>query len=113
MPGPGRRFKPGQSGNPGGRPRGLSEVIGLARRHTADAIRVLCEVASQTGAHPSARVAAAVALLERGWGKPAQPVEADVRMQQSWVVRAPAPVADVDDWFKKYAPPEVLEHDGD
>src|SRR4051794_18200799 len=58
MPGQGRRFQPGQSGNPGGRPRALADVIDLARQHTTDAIRALCEVATQADAHPSARVAA-------------------------------------------------------
>jgi hypothetical protein len=34
-------FKPGQSGNPGGRPKGWAEVNALARQHTAAAIEAL------------------------------------------------------------------------
>jgi hypothetical protein len=36
----------------------------------------LVDIAKQTKAAPAARVAAASALLDRGWGKPAQAIEA-------------------------------------
>lgn len=63
-------FKPGQSGNPGGRPKGYAEIIDAARAHGEAAISVL--VASLTDKDARLRVAAAQALLERGYGKPAQ-----------------------------------------
>ena len=69
-------FQPGTSGNPGGRPKGLSDVIALAREHTELAITTLVDIAKQTKAAPAARVAAASALLDRGWGKPAQAIQA-------------------------------------
>lgn len=65
----GRPFPKGQSGNPGGRPKRLLEVRTLARRHTISAIATLLEIATH-GESESARVAAANALLDRGWGKP-------------------------------------------
>jgi hypothetical protein len=37
-------FKPGQSGNPGGRPS-TAEISALARRYTPDALRALVDVA--------------------------------------------------------------------
>jgi hypothetical protein len=43
----------------------------LARSHTNLAIKVLAGIAKD-GTNDGARVAAAVALLDRGWGKPAQ-----------------------------------------
>ena len=61
----------GQSGNPGGRPRELAGIQQLARENAPLAIQTLVEVAS-TGKSESARVSAATALLDRGFGKPAQ-----------------------------------------
>jgi hypothetical protein len=51
------------------------ELRSLARTHTAMAVRTLALVARSPKAPPSARVAAAEALLSRGWGKPVQPVD--------------------------------------
>jgi hypothetical protein len=70
----GRPFQPGQSGNPGGRPKVAAEIRDLARHHTATALRTLVEIAEH-GESENARVAAANALLDRGWGKPRQEVE--------------------------------------
>ena len=66
-------FKPGQSGNPGGRPKGVIEVQELARTNAPDAIAALVRV-MKDGASESARVAAATALLDRGYGKALQSV---------------------------------------
>ncbi len=52
-----------------------TDIRSLARKHTALALRVLKEVASSPKANQSARVAAAQALLDRGWGKPKQTME--------------------------------------
>lgn len=76
--GKGRPFQPGQSGNPGGRPREESHVRELARQRTEEAIATLTAI-MQSGETESARVRAAEALLDRGWGRPLQGVEvADV-----------------------------------
>lgn len=64
-------FVKGQSGNPGGRPKELEGIQKLAREHGDAAIRVLLAVA-ENGKSESARVAAASALLDRGYGKPPQ-----------------------------------------
>jgi hypothetical protein len=39
------RFEKGQSGNPGGRPKGDGEIRELARQHTPTALRTLIEIA--------------------------------------------------------------------
>ncbi len=56
--------------------KSLTEIRSLARSHTDTAISALAGIA-QNGQSESARVAAAVAILDRGWGKPAQPVDGD------------------------------------
>ena len=53
------------------------EIRSLARAHTAAAIRVLASIMNQAKASPAARVSAAVALLDRGWGKPSQTLGLD------------------------------------
>ena len=52
------------------------DVIELARSHTPMAINALANVARSTEAPPAAIVAASVALLDRGWGRPTQTIEA-------------------------------------
>src|SRR4051794_5913362 len=63
-------WKKGQSGNPGGRPKAIVKVEELAREHTTEAIETLGEIMRDKQAPSSSRVAAASALLDRGWGKP-------------------------------------------
>ena len=70
----GRPFVKGVSANPGGRPKGVAEVQELARQHTQTAIDALVKIA-ESGKSESAQAMAAQALLDRGWGKPTQPVE--------------------------------------
>jgi len=73
MPKADSQFRSGQSGNPGGRPKGERSVREIAQQHTAAAMETLVAV-MQTGKN-SERVQAATALLDRGWGKPTQSVE--------------------------------------
>src|SRR4051812_20203347 len=73
MPKADSQFRSGQSGNPGGRPKGERSVREIAQQHTAAAMETLVTV-MQTGKN-SERVQAATALLDRGWGKPTQSVE--------------------------------------
>ncbi|MCP3367837.1 hypothetical protein [Bradyrhizobium cajani] len=55
--------------------RTLTEIRSLARSHTRTAIRVLVGIMRSDDATPAARVSAANAILDRGWGKAAQPTE--------------------------------------
>jgi hypothetical protein len=71
----GKGFRKGQSGNPSGRAKAWGDVADMAKQHTPMAISALARIASDREAPPSAIVAASVALLDRGWGRPSQTVD--------------------------------------
>lgn len=62
-------FKPGQSGNPGGRPRVVGHVRDLAQAHIDKCVTVLIDLLASE--NENIRLAAARELLDRGCGKPA------------------------------------------
>jgi hypothetical protein len=55
-------------------PKMLTSIRSLARSHTRTALSVLVKVMRSEDATPAARVSAANAILDRGWGKATQPV---------------------------------------
>jgi hypothetical protein len=73
------KFQPGQSGNPGGRPKVISEIQALAREHKTEAIDTLVAIMRDEGASAAARVSAATAILDRGFGKATQTIESNLR----------------------------------
>ena len=56
-------------------PKAVTEIRSLARSHTRSALNVLVAVMRHPNATPAARVAAANAILDRGWGKATQAIE--------------------------------------
>jgi hypothetical protein len=85
-------FKPGKPGGPG-RPKKKAEekataiakkaivdVKAAAKDCTEDAIKTLKSVMKDESKPAAARVGAAIAILDRGWGKPTQAVEANVNI---------------------------------
>lgn len=65
-------WKPGQSGNPMGRPPRPLDLAALAREHTVEAVEKLVEV--MRGDDHSRALYAVQQLLDRGWGKPITPI---------------------------------------
>jgi hypothetical protein len=55
--------------------KSITEIRSLARSHTKTAINVLARIMRSKDATAAARVSAANALLDRGWGKATQPLE--------------------------------------
>src|SRR5690348_1570993 len=64
----------GQSGNPGGYPKELGEVTKLARNAAPEVIARLKEIAL-TSKNQVAAIKAGEVLLDRGFGRPIQPVD--------------------------------------
>jgi hypothetical protein len=54
--------------------KSLMEIRSLARSHTRTALNVLVGIMRSKDATAAARVSAANAVLDRGWGKATQPV---------------------------------------
>ena len=103
------RWAPGQSGNPGGRPGGVAAVRELARNHTAEAIECLLREMRQ-GDTSHARIAAANALLDRGWGRPTQPLAGDAEEPPIGIAMSQEQLAEqarreIDEAFREWRPP--------
>jgi hypothetical protein len=79
----GKWEKGGPSPNPGGRPKEVGDVRELAKKYTAEAVETLAKIMGSEDAPPAARTAAAVALLDRGYGRPAQAVDAMLTVQHT------------------------------
>jgi hypothetical protein len=93
------KFQKGQSGNPGGRPKASDDVKELAREHGPGAIAKLAEWMSSD--NPKASVSAAQALLDRGYGKAVQAVQASGEIEHRYVARVPQVCQTIEEWQER------------
>jgi hypothetical protein len=74
----------------------IAEVKELARAHTGEAIETLVSIMTNPKSAPAARVSAANALLDRGYGKPPQHISGEGG--PSFVFRLPEPCKTAEEW---------------
>lgn len=77
-----RMWKPGQSGNPLGKPKDAVDLQRLAKTQTKDAVATLVKwMHSSEGRFA---IPAAIALLDRGWGRPRESKDAAEIVVDGW-----------------------------
>jgi hypothetical protein len=79
-----------------------TDVKALARVHTESALKVLAGVMTNSDAPPAARVAAATAILNRGWGQPHQSIDMTAEVTTTKVIRTPAIAPTVSTWLEQH-----------
>jgi hypothetical protein len=89
----GKRFQPGVSGNPGGKPKSIREFQRDAARYSEEALQVLVAIMRSCDARPRDRARAAAEILNRAFGAPIQALV--VGDGETIDVELPALVADL------------------
>lgn len=75
--------RPGAGRKPGKVSQAKRELAAMAKDHAEAALLVLVNIANSVKAPAAARVSAASAILDRGYGKPMQAVEVDGSLAMS------------------------------
>jgi hypothetical protein len=100
-------WKPGQSGNPGGKPRVLAEILAMGHSNTPAIMQRLIDAALHS-ADAAVWIPAAREVLNRTFGKPSQQVEVIGGVEhRHFVLRAPTVLESSEAWERKYG--EVID----
>jgi hypothetical protein len=73
----GNGFKPGQSGNPGGRKKIPEDIKEAFQKLTPKAVEVLGKILNDKKSKPMEKIKAAEVVLDRALGKATQPISGD------------------------------------
>lgn len=95
---PAGQFKPGRSGNPGGRAKDVYGVKELARQQGAASIETMIAIRDNPKVPPATRLAAAMALLDRGYGRAEQHQTTEAIARN--IVRVPQVAASAEEWME-------------
>lgn len=79
-----------------------TDIRTMARAHTETALRILAKIVTAEDAPHSARVTAAIYLINRGWGQPEQAVEIKGEVTTK-VIRTPTIAPDIASWQREHA----------
>jgi hypothetical protein len=87
------------SGNPGGRPKLPEELRELFRAKGPEALEVLTRCLQSSDERIA--IAAATAILDRGYGKPAQTIDANISEGTvRFYAEVPRPAATTEEWVE-------------
>jgi hypothetical protein len=105
-------FKPGTSGNPGGRPKSNSRVQIAAMNHALEAVGIIVGIARTGGPGDAVRLAASREILDRAVGKAAQHLDLDLSLTKRWDQMTEDELLDLRDRYAAaaLAAPAIAEH---
>src|SRR5262249_41473804 len=103
----GKPFPKGVSGNPGGRPKQVHELMEIGRAFSAEGIEEVAAIMRDKELAAAMRMPAIDRILDRGMGKPVQPTAADLTP----VLEAPRTGDDAKDVTPEVNRPTIIEQD--
>ena len=95
-------FKNGESGNPGGRPKLPADIREAFKARASEALEVLTRCLQSDDERIA--MAAAQAILDRGYGKPVQQVDANISEGGVRYAEVPRKAESAEQWLQLQAP---------